>query len=121
MKAIFLHLSELPRALTVGTKVKKGEVIAHSGNSGHSFAPHLHYQLMSPSDRVLDPFDVHATTKVNLPASDRPALAEQVTRWRSLMTTRVAASPAPTVVPASTTATPALGIAPGTPPAVPAR
>ena len=99
MKAIFLHLSELPRTLTVGTKVKKGEVIAHSGNSGHSFAPHLHYQLMSPSDRVLDPFDVHATQKVNLAAADRPALTEQVAKWRSMMTTRVAATPSPAVVP----------------------
>jgi murein DD-endopeptidase MepM/ murein hydrolase activator NlpD len=93
MKAIFLHLSELPRTLTVGTKVKAGDVIAHSGNSGHSFAPHLHYQLMSPSDRVLDPFDVQATKKVNLAAADRPALTEQVTKWRSMMTTRVAAPP----------------------------
>ncbi|HET6984450.1 MAG TPA: M23 family metallopeptidase, partial [Myxococcaceae bacterium] len=110
------HLSELPRTLTVGTKVKKGEVIAHSGNSGHSFAPHLHYQLMSPSDRVLDPFDVHATKKVNLGAADRPALTEQVTKWRSMMTTRVASTPAPAVVPAAAT-TPALGVASGTPPA----
>lgn len=120
MKAIFLHLSELPRTLTVGTKVKKGEVIAHSGNSGHSFAPHLHYQLMSPSDRVLDPFDVHATKKVNLPAADRPALAEQVARWRSMMTTRVAATQSPAVVPATTT-TPTMGVASGTSaPAAPA-
>jgi len=101
MKAIFLHLSELPRTLTVGTKVKKGEVIAHSGNSGHSFAPHLHYQLMSPSDRVLDPFDVHATRKVNLAAADRPALTEQVAKWRSLMTPRVASSPSPAIAPAA--------------------
>ncbi|HZJ55873.1 MAG TPA: M23 family metallopeptidase, partial [Myxococcaceae bacterium] len=122
MKAIFLHLSELPRTLTVGTKVKKGEVIAHSGNSGHSFAPHLHYQLMSPSDRVLDPFDVHATQKVSLAAADRPALIEQVARWRSMMTARVAATPSPPVVPAATT-TPTVGVAAGAsaPAATPAR
>ena len=112
MKAIFLHLSELPRTLTVGTKVKAGEVIAHSGNSGHSFAPHLHYQLMSASDRVLDPFDVHATKKVNLAATEKPALTEQLTKYRSMMTTRVAATPSPAVVPAATT--PALGVASGT-------
>jgi murein DD-endopeptidase MepM/ murein hydrolase activator NlpD len=94
-RAIFLHLSELPRTLTVGTKVKRGEVIAHSGNSGHSFAPHLHYQLMSPSDRVLDPFDVQPTRKVTIVAEDRPALAEQVAKWRSMMTTPVAATPGP--------------------------
>jgi murein DD-endopeptidase MepM/ murein hydrolase activator NlpD len=119
MKAIFLHLSELPRTLTVGTKVKKGEVIAHSGNSGHSFAPHLHYQLMSPSDRVLDPFDVSATKKVNLGAADKPALTEQVTKWRSMMTTRVASTPSSAVVPAAATS-PALGVASGTSPPAPA-
>jgi len=123
MKAIFLHLSELPRTLTVGTKVKAGEVIAHSGNSGHSFAPHLHYQLMSPSDRVLDPFDVQATKKVNLAAVDRPALTEQVARWRSMMTTRVAASPSPAVVPAAAGVTPPLGVTSGgtAPASVPSR
>ncbi len=94
-RAIFLHLSELPRTLTVGTKVKRGEVIAHSGNSGHSFAPHLHYQLMSPSDRVLDPFDVQPTRKVTMATTDRPALAEQVARWRSMMTSPVAVTPGP--------------------------
>jgi murein DD-endopeptidase MepM/ murein hydrolase activator NlpD len=120
-RAIFLHLSELPRTLTVGTKVKVGEVIAHSGNSGHSFAPHLHYQLMSPSDRVLDPFEVQATRKVNLAAAEKPALTEQVTKYRSMMTTtRVASTPSPAVVPA---AAPALGVASGTtaPATTPAR
>jgi murein DD-endopeptidase len=94
-KAIFLHLSELPRTLTVGTKVQRGEVIAHSGNSGHSFAPHLHYQLMSASGRVLDPFEVQPAHKVTLAAADRPALTEQVAKWRSMMTTPVAATPGP--------------------------
>lgn len=94
-KALFLHLSELPRTLTVGTRVKQGEVIAHSGNSGHSFAPHLHYQLMSASDQVLDPFEVQPTRRVSLSPDERPALTEQVSRWRSLMTTPVAATPGP--------------------------
>jgi murein DD-endopeptidase len=89
-RAIFLHLSELPRTFMVGTHVKRGEVIAHSGNSGHSFAPHLHYQLMSPSDRVLDPFDVQPTHKVTLAAEERPGLTEQVAKWRSMMTAQVA-------------------------------
>jgi murein DD-endopeptidase len=115
LKAIFLHLSELPRTLAVGSKVKKGEVIAHSGNSGHSFAPHLHYQLMSASDRVLDPFDVHATRKVNLAAADKPALTEQVTKWRSMMTTRVASSPSPAVVPAAAGTPAGVGVVTGVP------
>ena len=115
MKAIFLHLSELPRTLTVGTKVKKGEVIAHSGNSGHSFAPHLHYQLMSASDRVLDPFDVQATKRVSLGPAERAGLTEQVTKLRSLMTTRVAATPSSAVVPAAAAVTPPTGLQAATP------
>jgi murein DD-endopeptidase len=100
-KAIFLHLSELPKTLKVGAQVKTGEVIAHSGNSGHSFAPHLHYQLMSPSDRVLDPFDVQPTHKMSLAAADKPGLTEQVTKWRLLMTPQVAGASAPAINPAS--------------------
>jgi murein DD-endopeptidase len=89
-RALFLHLSELPRSLKVGTRVTRGEVIAHSGNSGHSFAPHLHYQLMSTTDRVLDPFEVQPTEKIFLPPADRPALTAEVARLKSLMTAPVA-------------------------------
>jgi murein DD-endopeptidase len=70
--AMFLHLSELPKAMQPGRRVKRGELIATSGNSGHSFAPHLHYQLMQ-GPKVLDPFDSHPTTRAALPANDRPA------------------------------------------------
>jgi murein DD-endopeptidase MepM/ murein hydrolase activator NlpD len=89
-RALFLHLSELPRSLKVGTPVARGEVIAHSGNSGHSFAPHLHYQLMDASDRVLDPFEVQPTEKILLPPADRPALTAEVARLNALMTSPVA-------------------------------
>lgn len=72
-KALFLHLSELPKSFVVGANVGKGEVIARSGNTGHSFAPHLHYQLESADGRVLDPFQEHETRRAILPESDRPA------------------------------------------------
>jgi murein DD-endopeptidase MepM/ murein hydrolase activator NlpD len=71
--AIFLHLDVVPKAMAKGRSVKKGEAIAESGNSGHSTAPHLHYQLEDRSGKVLDPFKVHATTRVSIPAADRPA------------------------------------------------
>jgi murein DD-endopeptidase len=81
-KALFLHLSELPRTLTVGTSVAEGEVIAHSGNTGHSFAPHLHYQLESADGRVLNPFQEQPTRRAQLPPSDRPAFEAVVSAAR---------------------------------------
>jgi murein DD-endopeptidase MepM/ murein hydrolase activator NlpD len=71
--AIFLHLDVVPKAMQKGRAVKKGDNIAASGNSGHSFAPHLHYQLEDAGGRVLDPFKVHRTTRASVPAADRPA------------------------------------------------
>ena len=35
-----------------GQKVKRGDIIALSGNSGLSFAPHLHYEVIYNSMRV---------------------------------------------------------------------
>jgi murein DD-endopeptidase MepM/ murein hydrolase activator NlpD len=82
--ALFLHLSEIPKSLATGQHVKKGEVIAKSGNTGHSFAPHLHYQLMS-GDKVIDPFTSHKTTRISLPASERPAFEKRMTELKGLM------------------------------------
>jgi murein DD-endopeptidase MepM/ murein hydrolase activator NlpD len=71
--AIFLHLDVLPKPMAPGRAVKKGEVVASSGNSGHSFAPHLHYQLEAPDGRVLDPFEVHKTERRLLDPAAKPA------------------------------------------------
>ena len=82
--ALYLHLSEIPKALTSGMKVKKGEVVGKSGNTGHSFAPHLHYQLMH-GDTVIDPFTSHKTTRVSMPATERPAFEKRMGELKALM------------------------------------
>lgn len=71
--AIFLHLDVVPKSMAVGRAVKKGEAIAESGNSGHSMAPHLHYQLEDAAGKVLDPLKVHGTTRASLPDPERAA------------------------------------------------
>ena len=80
--AMYLHLSELPRSIQPGQHVKRGEVIAKSGNTGHSFAPHLHYQLMQ-GERVVDPFESHSTSRASLAQQDRTAFERAVASWRA--------------------------------------
>lgn len=89
-RALFLHLSELPRELKPGARFSAGQVIAASGNSGRSFAPHLHYQLMTQEDRVVDPFDSHRTFRRALPPEQRTALEAEIARLDSLLNPPVA-------------------------------
>ncbi len=42
-KTVYAHLSDF--ACTKGKYVKKGDIIAYSGNSGKSIQPHLHYEI----------------------------------------------------------------------------
>lgn len=67
--AKFLHLEQIAAGIGVGTRVKKGQEIAKSGNTGRSFAPHLHYQ-MEQGTRILDPFKVHKTYRAKLPGDE---------------------------------------------------
>jgi murein DD-endopeptidase MepM/ murein hydrolase activator NlpD len=82
--ALYLHLSELPKSLSTGQRIKKGEVFAKSGNTGRSFAPHLHYQLMS-GDKPIDPFDSQATTRQSLSAGERPAFDKRMGELKAMM------------------------------------
>lgn len=65
--AKYLHLAE--NKVKEGDRVRAGQVIALSGNTGRSTGPHLHYQLNQGS-KVIDPVDYHGTTQRSLPASD---------------------------------------------------
>jgi murein DD-endopeptidase len=81
--ALFLHLSE-PSPLASGAHVSRGEVVAKSGNTGHSFAPHLHYQLMA-GEKVLDPFAVQETSRKKLPEKEKAAFATEMARLDHLL------------------------------------
>lgn len=47
-----VHLQTGSIKVSVGQRVKKGDVIGKVGHSGNSFAPHLHFQLMDSSNIV---------------------------------------------------------------------
>ncbi len=82
--ALFLHLSEVPATVQPGQRVAKGQIIAQSGNTGRSFAPHLHYQLMSNAGAVLDPFESHPTARQALNESDRALFDKELKKFSAL-------------------------------------
>ncbi len=89
--ALFLHLSDLPKTTVVGQHVKKGEVIAQSGNTGHSFAPHLHYQLIGADGKLLDPFESHKTTREAIEPKQKPKLDAEIARLQKVLETAAVA------------------------------
>lgn len=64
--AKFLHLSE--NKVKEGQDVTAGQLVGLSGNTGHSTAPHLHYQL-NQGEKVLDPVAYHGTIRRELDAT----------------------------------------------------
>ncbi len=50
---VYSHNSKLLKS--EGDRVKQGDVIAHSGNSGRSTGPHLHFEVRRPNQESVDP------------------------------------------------------------------
>jgi murein DD-endopeptidase len=105
--AIFLHLDVLSKEMQPGRRVKKGEQIAVSGNSGHSFAPHLHYQLESADGRVLDPYTIHKIERRALPAAQKVAFAAAKAKLDGALAGGAVAVSVPVATPASAVPVPA--------------
>ena len=80
--AKFLHLSE--NRVKEGERVSVGQVIALSGNTGHSTAPHLHYQL-DRGDQTLDPLDYHGTVRRSLDAGQVASLQRDVAGFEKML------------------------------------
>jgi hypothetical protein len=47
---VYYHL-KVPSHLPKGSRFQRGQVIAHSGNTGASTGPHLHWEVRSPNSR----------------------------------------------------------------------
>lgn len=89
--SIFLHLNKVD--VTIGQNVKQGQKIAESGNTGKSFAPHLHYELRTKEGdkgKVINPFtwEHHKTYYRQVASADEPAFKQTVEKYRKLMNAR---------------------------------
>ncbi len=80
--AKYLHLAKA--GVRPGTRVKAGDVLGTSGNTGRSTAPHLHYQL-NKGKRVLDPVSIHGTVSRSIAPGERDAFGNDVARLDALL------------------------------------
>jgi murein DD-endopeptidase MepM/ murein hydrolase activator NlpD len=59
----FLHLSEVEPVAVPGARLIAGTRIGAIGSTGHSVAPHLHYEIRARSGEALDPLKEHGTER----------------------------------------------------------
>lgn len=52
----YLHLMRDSVAVAVGDRVDCGDLLGRVGSSGRSFTPHLHFEVVDPEERSIDPF-----------------------------------------------------------------
>lgn len=67
VEALFLHLHKIEAGVKEGVVLPAGVKIAEVGNTGRSTAPHLHYQLQTRKQKIIDPFQFHRTHTKNVP------------------------------------------------------
>jgi murein DD-endopeptidase MepM/ murein hydrolase activator NlpD len=90
--ARFLHLARVAKGLQAGMRLQPGAEVGTVGSTGHSLAPHLHYEIRDPDDRPIDPLVLHGTTHDALPASARQAFAAARARQDTLLEQAVASA-----------------------------
>ena len=83
----YLHLSRV--LVKRGQYVKQGEVIAESGNTGRTFAPHLHYEVRSRDKKktVYNPFNFkyHTSYHRNIPSQEDKEFQDVVSAYDALL------------------------------------
>lgn len=86
--AKYLHLSE--NKVQPGQRVAKGDVVGLIGNTGHSTAAHLHYQV-EVGGKVVDPLDYHGAVRRKVDPNQSPSFQAETARLAAQLNQAVAA------------------------------
>jgi murein DD-endopeptidase MepM/ murein hydrolase activator NlpD len=70
--AHFLHMARIDPSVQRGAHLPVNTPLGTVGNTGHSNAAHLHYEILA-NGRPLEPLDVHGRRVGHLPTSQMPA------------------------------------------------
>ena len=87
VKTLYLHLSRV--LVKPGQFVKQGEKIAETGNTGRTYAPHLHYEIKSRDKKkiVYNPFNFKyiKTFYKKVPLEERENFQKTVSQYNSIL------------------------------------
>lgn len=82
----FLHLNSLDKHVKRGTALAAGAAIGTVGNTGHSSAPHLHYEIRDSKNNVQDPMKLHGMLVAKLAVQRLGGFAEARAAYEKRMT-----------------------------------
>ena len=60
---VYAHLNDW--TVEKGQSVRTGDIIGHSGNTGRSTGPHLHFQVINKSGETINPISTIMNGVVN--------------------------------------------------------
>ena len=87
IKTLYLHLSRVK--VKRGQTIKAGQQIAESGNTGRTFAPHLHYEIQNRKNQkaIYNPFisKYHKSYTRNIPPQHQQAFQKTVNLYNSMI------------------------------------
>ena len=87
IKTLYLHLSRVK--VKRGQNIKAGQQIAESGNTGRTFAPHLHYEIRNRKNKntIYNPFTskYHKSYTRNIPPQYQQAFQKTVNLYKSMI------------------------------------
>ena len=87
IKTLYLHLSRVK--VKRGQTIKAGQQIAESGNTGRTFAPHLHYEIQNRKNKkaIYNPFTskYHKSYNRTIPPQHQQAFQKTVNLYNSMI------------------------------------